>query len=107
MIQKLNYKDFINEQIEESIPENTDSMIIAYEPFWAIGSGLIPTTEEIAEMFEFIKTNTSAVAKNARLVYGGSVNSGNFKEILSINNNNGVILGSASLDDKELDLILN
>jgi triosephosphate isomerase len=104
-----NYKEFISRQINESIPENATSIIIAYEPFWAIGTGLVPTMQEIAEIFDFIKTSEdiSIVAKNAQLVYGGSVSSKNYKEILSIAGNNGVILGSASLDENELNSILN
>jgi triosephosphate isomerase len=104
-----NYKEFIAEQINQSIPENAHSIIIAYEPFWAIGSGLVPTIEEISEIFEFIKSSEdiSIVAKNAQLVYGGSVSSKNYKEILAIAGNNGIILGSASLNDDELNLILN
>lgn len=107
--QNNNYKELLAEQINESIPENAHSVIIAYEPFWAIGSGLVPTIEEIAKIFEFIKTSKdiSIVAKNAQLVYGGSVSSQNYKEILAIAGNNGVILGSASLNDDELDVILN
>jgi triosephosphate isomerase len=103
-----NYKEFMAEQIRESIPQTPHPIIIAYEPVWAIGSGLIPTPKEIAEIFTFIKTDKeiSIIAKNAELVYGGSVNSKNYKEILSIAGNNGIILGSASLDNKELSKIL-
>ncbi len=103
------YKEFIAQQINESIPENIKSVIIAYEPFWAIGSGIVPTIAEISEIFEFIKNSkeTSFVAKNAQLVYGGSVNSHNYEQILSVNNNSGVMLGSASLKDEELNIILN
>lgn len=107
--QNNNYLEFILEQLNESIPENTYNLIIAYEPIWAIGSGITPTTKEISEIFEFIKTSkdVSIVAKNAQLVYGGSVNSETCKNILDIPGNNGVILGSASLNDKELNYILN
>lgn len=103
------YKEFIAAQINESIPENAHSIIIAYEPFWAIGTGLVPTLQEISEIFDFIKTSKtiSALAKNAQLVYGGSVSSKNYKEILALPGNNGVILGSASLNDDELNIILN
>lgn len=105
--QNKNYKDFIAEQINKSIPETQSPIIIAYEPVWAIGSGLIPTPEEILEIFTFIKTSKdiSVIAKNVELIYGGSVNSKNYKEILAVAGNNGVILGSASLDDKELNTI--
>ncbi|MDG1436667.1 MAG: triose-phosphate isomerase [Rickettsiaceae bacterium] len=104
-----NYKEFIADQLNSSIPDNAESIIIAYEPFWAIGTGLVPTIEEIAEIFDFIKTSgdISIVAKNSQLVYGGSVSSKNHKDILSVTGNNGVILGSASLDENELNSILN
>ena len=104
-----NYKEFILEQINESIPENAKNVIIAYEPIWAIGTGIFPTEEELTEIFIFIKNDSaiSQVAKNAQLVYGGSVSSKNYKEILSIAGNNGVILGSASLNEDELNSILN
>ncbi len=107
--QNKNYKEFLIQQIAESIPENAHGVIIGYEPVWAIGSGIVPTPEEIAEVFDIIKTNKeiSLVAKNAQLVYGGSVNSKNYKEILAVPGNNGLILGSASLKEDELNAILN
>ncbi len=104
-----NYKEFILEQISESIPENAQNIIIAYEPIWAIGTGISPTSEELGEIFDFIKNDSaiSQVAKNAQLVYGGSVNSRNYKDILSIKNISGVLIGGASLDDDELNSILD
>ncbi len=107
--QNNNYNEFILGQISESIPEDAHSIIIAYEPCWAIGSGIAPTIKEISEIFNFIKTSEkiNIVAKNAQLVYGGSVSSKNYKEILAVPGNNGIILGSASLNDEELSLILN
>lgn len=104
-----NYKEFILEQITESVPGNAKNIIIAYEPIWAIGTGISPTAEELTEIFDFIKNDStiSQVAKNAQLVYGGSVNSRNYKEILAIEGVNGILIGGASLDDDELDLILS
>ena len=82
--------------------------MIAYEPIWAIGTGIAPTREELTEIFDFIKNDSaiSQVAKNAQLVYGGSVNSRNYKEILAIEGVSGLLIGGASLDDDELNLIL-
>ncbi|PCJ27578.1 MAG: triose-phosphate isomerase [Rickettsiales bacterium] len=107
--QSGHFQEFLLEQLNESIPGNAQEIIIAYEPLWAIGSGIIPTIEEISAIFHFIKSSkdVSMVAKKARLVYGGSVNSGNYREILNIPDASGVMLGSASLKETELDLILN
>ena len=104
-----NYKEFISEQISESIPDNAINIIIAYEPIWAIGTGILPTTDELSVIFDFIKNNSaiSQVARNAQLVYGGSVNSRNYKEIISIKGVSGVLIGGASLDDDELNSILD
>ena len=104
-----NYKEFILEQITESIPDNAGNIILAYEPIWAIGTGISPTSDELTEIFDFIKNDSaiSQVAKNAQLVYGGSVNSSNYKEILAIKGVNGILIGGASLDDVELNLILD
>lgn len=103
-----NYKGFILEQINESIPENANNLIIAYEPIWAIGTGISPTEEELTQIFNFIKNDSaiSQVAKNAQLVYGGSVDSRNYKKILAIKGISGILIGSASLNDDELNLIL-
>lgn len=107
--QNNHYTEFITTQLAESIPKNIDYIIIAYEPFWAIGTGLVPTRGEILEIFELIKANIgiTILAKKVQLVYGGSVSSKNYKEIISIDGNDGVILGSASLNADELNLILN
>ena len=60
-------------------------MIIAYEPVWAIGTQITPTIEQITEVAELIKTKyQSIVAKTMQLVYGGSVNSENCKDIINI-----------------------
>lgn len=106
--QNNTFKELLLEQIN-SIPENAGNIILAYEPFWAIGSGIIPTIDEIKQVTEFIKTNdkVSIVAKNAQLVYGGSVSCKNFNQIIDIPEINGVLIGSASLKIDELKTILN
>jgi triosephosphate isomerase len=76
---------------------------------WSIGSGILPKIEEIYEIVELIKNNAKIdlVAKNFQVVYGGSVNSKNFAEIIKIPGLNGVLVGSASNDWSEMSSILN
>jgi triosephosphate isomerase len=106
-----NVQEFLLNQLNESIPSNANesNIIIAYEPIWAIGSGITPSGAEIQELFSFLKNNhnTRFVAKNVTMIYGGSVNSKNYKEILSVPDNKGLLVGSASLNEIELKTILN
>jgi triosephosphate isomerase len=68
--------------------------VVAYEPVWAIGSGVTPTTAEIAAMHELIRSH---VGQGVRILYGGSVKPGNAREILRLPNVNGALVGGASL----------
>ena len=88
----------MSKQLEDSIPisSNSDNTIIAYEPVWAIGTGLTPTLEEINTTHEFIKNYNSKFA-NYKILYGGSVKANNAKEIVSLSNVDGALIGGASL----------
>lgn len=107
------YKPAIEAELESLLPEienhleNNLTFIIAYEPFWSIGTGLVPTQEEIKEMAEIIKTKVNFVDKKIFLVYGGSVNDDNAKEILAIDNIDGLLIGGASTDEKKLNSIID
>lgn len=92
-------KDIIYNQIIKSLPKeaNNNSTIIAYEPFWAIGSGLIPSLDEIKSIHDFIKKEVYEF-QDFKLLYGGSVKPSNVSDILSINSVDGVLVGGASLD---------
>ena len=100
-------KEILSRQILESIPKNSNenNSIIAYEPVWAIGTGLTPKLEEISEIHHFIKNEISGFEK-FKVIYGGSVKSSNSQDILNLENVDGVLIGGASLDVKDLNNIL-
>lgn len=84
----------VGKQLEGSLPETGAEIVVAYEPVWAIGTGLTPTFEDIGDMHDFIRSRTP---QGTRILYGGSVKPGNAKEILAITNVNGALVGGASL----------
>ena len=77
------------------------NLVIAYEPVWAIGSGLTPTPADVAQAHAFIRKRLDerygAEGGRIRILYGGSVKPGNAKELLTIANVNGALVGGASL----------
>jgi triosephosphate isomerase len=74
------------------IDTNYENLIIAYEPVWAIGTGLTPTLEDIENIHSALKQKS-----DAPLLYGGSVKVTNAKEVLALNNVDGILVGSAAL----------
>lgn len=101
-------EDYLTRQLQVIPHDYQGQIIIAYEPLWSIGSGLIPTIAELYKIIQFLKSHTtlSSVANNLRIVYGGSVNSSNAKEILQIDGINGLMIGSSALKFQEIKLIL-
>ena len=99
--------DVLSKQLEDSIPisSNADNTIIAYEPVWAIGTGLTPTLDEINKTHEFIKNHNSKFA-NYKILYGGSVKASNSKEIVSLSNVDGALIGGASLKSDDFTKII-
>lgn len=88
-------KDALTKQCRESMPINSHDFIIAYEPVYAIGTGVVPSKDEIAEALSVVK---AAVGDAVPVLYGGSVSPVNCSEILSVEGLGGVLVGGASLD---------
>lgn len=86
-------EEVVGAQLRGSLPDG-DHIVVAYEPVWAIGTGLTPTPADIAAMHAFIRKE---VGSRVRILYGGSVKPSNAKEILAIPNVNGALVGGASL----------
>lgn len=94
--------NFIQEQVKESIQGvDLSKTIIAYEPVWAIGTGKVPSIEDIEEMNSFIKKLVSSEIKDLKVLYGGSVKSSNIAEISALPSVDGVLVGGASLKGEE------
>jgi triosephosphate isomerase len=86
----------VERQIAGSVPPGLDSetLVVAYEPVWAIGSGLTPTSAEIATVHEALQ---HMLPVKTRVLYGGSVRPGNAPELLAIPGVGGALVGGASL----------
>jgi triosephosphate isomerase len=83
-----------------SILPLAEGMVIAYEPVWAIGTGRVPTLEQIEEAHNFIHAQLSKTARDTapHVLYGGSVKPTNIREILALKGVDGALIGSASLE---------
>jgi len=91
----------IGRQLDGSLPDAGSDLVVAYEPVWAIGTGLTPTVADVAEAHAFIRKKLTerygAEGARVRILYGGSVKPANAKELLSIAHVNGALVGGASL----------
>ena len=96
-------KNTVMRILRKSLPTlgTDESLVVAYEPLWAIGTGLVPSAEEIAEVHLVIRTLLIELYQDRgaglRILYGGSLKPGNASEILAIKNVNGGLIGGASL----------
>jgi len=95
--------EILKDQLAGSLPESWEKgqLVVAYEPVWAIGTGLTPTAEDVAEAHAFMRSElVSQFGTNGnkiRLLYGGSVKPANAKELMGIENVDGALVGGASL----------
>jgi triosephosphate isomerase len=93
--------DVVATQLQGSLPDGAADFVVAYEPVWAIGTGLTPTPADVGEMHRSIRDHLvaryGAGGQAARVLYGGSVNPKNAAELLAVENVDGALVGGASL----------
>ena len=95
--------DVIGAQLDGSVPDGATAatLVVAYEPVWAIGTGRTPTIAQIAEVHAFLRDRLTArigaEATGVRLLYGGSVKPSNAVEIFAVPHVDGALVGGASL----------
>jgi triosephosphate isomerase (TIM) len=98
-------RDVVGQQLNGSLPDGADNIVVAYEPVWAIGTGLTPTANDVCDMHGFIRQQLMSRYHDAgtgvRILYGGSVKPANAKELLLGDNVNGTLVGGASLNPGE------
>ena len=85
-----------------------ENIIVAYEPVWSIGTGIVPKNFELTRNINFIKKvlKSLKIIKNIKILYGGSVNSSNVRDLTRISGINGFIVGGSSLNAKNfIDII--
>ena len=93
----------VKDGLKEKFVEDLGSLIIAYEPVWAIGTGKTATTEQAQEAHKYIRSLIdgkfgTALADSVRILYGGSVKPANISELMAMPDIDGALVGGASLD---------
>jgi triosephosphate isomerase len=95
--------DVCGGQLEGSLPDGSTAtnLVVAYEPVWAIGTGLTPTPKDVEQVHKFIRDSLAsrfkAEGSRMRILYGGSVKPSNAAELMAVANVNGALVGGASL----------
>jgi triosephosphate isomerase len=93
----------LGRQLDGSLPDGVTAarLVVAYEPVWAIGTGLTPTAADVAQAHQFVRKRIverhGAVGNAVRVLYGGSVKPANAKELMAVANVDGALVGGASL----------
>ena len=100
-------KEILKDQLINSLPKNINlkNIIIAYEPIWSIGTGVVPTVDEINEIHNYIKGSILG-DKNTKVLYGGSVKANNYKELINLTAVDGLLVGGASINLDEFNKII-
>ena len=95
--------DICGGQLNGSLPDGSTAanLVVAYEPVWAIGTGLTPTAQDVEQVHRFIRgvltDRFKAEGGRIRILYGGSVKPSNARELMAVANVNGALIGGASL----------
>ncbi|MDU1807492.1 MAG: triose-phosphate isomerase, partial [Bradyrhizobium sp.] len=95
--------DILRGQLNLSLPQGSTAanLTVAYEPVWAIGTGLTPTAKDVEQIHAFIRTllieRFNGEGARMRILYGGSVKPSNAAELMAVANVNGALVGGASL----------
>lgn len=99
--------DVLETQLAGSVPDGatSENTVIAYEPVWAIGTGLTPTAADVAEAHAFMRKELvarfGAEGSKMRILYGGSVKPSNAAELMAVDNVDGALIGGASLKSSD------
>ena len=110
-----NHFNVVKKQLEEGLfhlnSQRMHDCIIAYEPVWAIGTGVTASTEQAQEMHEFIRKTISdkyskSIAEEISILYGGSVNASNANELFDGDDIDGALVGGASLKEVDFSTII-
>lgn len=106
------FKDVLTNEDDMQFVNNATDIVIAYEPVWAIGTGVTATKEQAEEVHLFIRKFITdrfgkSFADNIAIIYGGSVNEKNATELLSMPNVDGALVGGASLNASQFKNIVN
>jgi len=101
-----NYRDMVTNQLTQALagidPNDIKKIIIAYEPVWAIGTGIYDKPEDTVEMVDLIRDYLSKLQiSDFKVLYGGSVNSGNIADFVLKADIDGVLVGGASINQEE------
>jgi triosephosphate isomerase (TIM) len=105
--------DVVRRQLQGSLPDSAraENTAVAYEPVWAIGTGRTPSAGDVAVVHRVIRQALIArfgtEGSEIRILYGGSVNPGNVRELLRVDNVNGVLVGGASFKASDLLAIIS
>ena len=95
--------DVLGRQFDGSLPDGATgiNLVVAYEPVWAIGTGLTPTVADVGQAHEFIRHRLArrygTAAEAVRVLYGGSVKASNARELMTVDHVDGALVGGASL----------